>query len=262
MEYKEDALTLYGRVCHDAGEVWSVAPHFHDPAVLATVYTSSAKNQIEIKAAVWAVDDYDDPKKLDLRFDFDEGKLERDGRLKELLWAPRDGARDGFAITLADRAMRMWDVDEECCVASPKNAVTNELSGAFLCAAWDPHHANEFLVGTANGTIGGYDLRSMKMTRKIPKADIVNVLDIDYNPNKPYYVVCGGGDAHLKFFDVRKIHRPVKILGEHDFWINKTRYNPFHDQLVLSTGSDEQVMLWRASSVSSAPVLDADSNET
>ena len=65
-----------------------------------------------------------------------------------------------------------------------------------------------------------------------------------------------------KFFDVRKIHRPVKILGEHDFWINKTRYNPFHDQLVLSTGSDEQVMLWRASSVSSAPVLDADSNET
>ena len=36
------------------------------------------------------------------------------------------------------------------------------------------------------------------------------------------------------------------------------RYNRFHDQLLASAGADRRAALWRASSVSSAPLLDMD----
>jgi WD40 repeat protein len=38
-------------------------------------------------------------------------------------------------------------------------------------------------------------------------------------------------------------------------------FNAFHDQLVLSGGSDGRVNLWRASSVSSAPLLELGDEE-
>jgi hypothetical protein len=34
------------------------------------------------------------------------------------------------------------------------------------------------------------------------------------------------------------------------------KYNPYHDQLLLSAGTDSVVNLWRISSISSAPLLD------
>jgi EARP and GARP complex-interacting protein 1 len=43
--------------------------------------------------------------------------------------------------------------------------------------------------------------------------------------------------------------------GGHSHWSWNVLYNPFHDQLVLSTGTDSMVNLWRVSSVSSAPLL-------
>ncbi len=39
------------------------------------------------------------------------------------------------------------------------------------------------------------------------------------------------------------------------------KYNPFHDQLVLSGGSDNLVNLWRVASVSSAPWLGAEDED-
>jgi hypothetical protein len=38
-------------------------------------------------------------------------------------------------------------------------------------------------------------------------------------------------------------------------------FNPFHDQLLLSAGSDARVCLWRVSSISSAPLLELGEDE-
>jgi WD40 repeat protein len=38
-------------------------------------------------------------------------------------------------------------------------------------------------------------------------------------------------------------------------------FNPFHDQLVVSGGSDARVNLWRVSSISSAPLLELGDEE-
>lgn len=40
------------------------------------------------------------------------------------------------------------------------------------------------------------------------------------------------------------------------------RYNRCHDQLLLSAGTDSTVNLWRVSSISSAPLLEAEDPAT
>ena len=45
------------------------------------------------------------------------------------------------------------------------------------------------------------------------------------------------------------------IRGGHTHWSTVVKYNSFHDQLVLSGGTDGMVNLWRISSISSAPMM-------
>jgi WD40 repeat protein len=61
---------------------------------------------------------------------------------------------------------------------------------------------------------------------------------------------------HKQFFDLRAARHPLLVgRGGHSHWVWNVLYNPFHDQLVLSTGTDSVVNLWRVSSISSAPLL-------
>mmetsp|Transcript_9348 Transcript_9348/g.10903 ORF Transcript_9348/g.10903 Transcript_9348/m.10903 type:complete len:265 (-) Transcript_9348:162-956(-) len=45
------------------------------------------------------------------------------------------------------------------------------------------------------------------------------------------------------------------VRGGHTHWSTVVKYNSFHDQLVLSGGTDGMVNLWRISSISSAPMM-------
>ena len=133
-------------VPHEAGEVWDIAPHPHDASLLATVYTSVRDGRVERKAALWAMDDsmFDssddggsdnhlgqdvERSGLERRFEFttngpsmsdkgDDVRTSEQGELLKVLWGPADGSRDGAMLTLAERVVKLWDVDEECCVAS------------------------------------------------------------------------------------------------------------------------------------------------
>ncbi len=49
--------------------------------------------------------------------------------------------------------------------------------------------------------------------------------------------------------------KPLIFLTGHSHWIRTAKYNPYHDQLILSGGSDAMVNLWRIASCSSAPWL-------
>jgi len=52
---------------------------------------------------------------------------------------------------------------------------------------------------------------------------------------------------------LRKPLTPVLSLLAHAHWVTSATYNRFHDQLLLSCGTDSQVKLWRAAAISSAP---------
>ena len=156
-------------------------------------------------------------------------------------------------------------------------------------AAWDPHHAHEF-AAVAGGDIYGYDLRLSKTVHTIYGAHADVVMDLDYNPNKPYCLVSCGDDCMIRFWGLRMasnavsevgggggggggggvrsdvgraggVQAPLRVLRGHSHWVRTVKYNPFHDQLVLSAGSDASSGLWRVSSISSAPLLEMDPEE-
>jgi hypothetical protein len=94
------------------------------------------------------------------------------------------------------------------------------------------------------------------------------ILDIDYNPNRPYMIGTACRNGTCQFYDLRYLptttttdrsYRPMAPVcvarGGHGHYCTSIRYNPFHDQLVVSTGTDHISNLWRISSCSSAPSI-------
>jgi WD40 repeat protein len=78
---------------------------------------------------------------------------------------------------------------------------------------------------------------------------------LDYNPNKPHQLATGGDDCAIKFWDLRNTNAPIlEHSNLHSHWVYQVQYNRFHDQLVLSSGSDNSVALSSISSVSSLPI--------
>ncbi|RLW12303.1 hypothetical protein DV515_00000740 [Chloebia gouldiae] len=79
------------------------------------------------------------------------------------------------------------------------------------------------------------------------------VRDLDFNPNKQYYLASCGDDCKVKFWDTRNVTEPVKTLEEHSHWVWNVRYNHSHDQLILTGSSDSRVILSNMVSISSEP---------
>lgn len=140
-------------------------------------------------------------------------------------------------------------------------------------AAWDPH--NEHAVGVTCGNF--VKILDWRVNTSVPAGTVQSfvghrygVTDIDYNHNKPYVLSSCGQDGLIKFWDLRKASSaigsnnnkqstalpPLLVAsGGHSHFVSRVKYNPFHDQLVLSGGTDSLVNLWRISTISSAPLL-------
>ena len=72
----------------------------------------------------------------------------------------------------------------------------------------------------------------------MPNAHSYAARAVDYNPNKPFHIVTGGEDRLVKFWDFRKPDTPLKVLLGHSHWVWTVSFNRFHDQLLLSGGTD------------------------
>jgi len=44
------------------------------------------------------------------------------------------------------------------------------------------------------------------------------VRDLDFNPNRQYYLASCGDDCLTKFWDIRNVSEPVMILSDHSHW--------------------------------------------
>lgn len=104
-----------------------------------------------------------------------------------------------------------------------------------------------------------------------------------------YHILSAGRDYRLKYWDLRKSGPDDELLDvpAHSHWVSAAqyvggrwdlaarrrltaeggrcsppRYNRFHDQLVLSCGTDREVKLWRAGSCSSTPPVPEEQNTT
>lgn len=158
-------------------------------------------------------------------------------------------------------------------------------------ASWDPHDPNIILFSSGPDVVA-HDLRCRPDGNNAGGIGVLRaahrcggVADICHDALQPRVVATSGMDGTVKFWDLR-MHlsargegddgdddvfrsgrqRPTATLlraarGGHSHWCHRVAYNSFHDQLVLSAGTDGVVNLWRMSSCSSAPLLELEDND-
>ena len=82
---------------------------------------------------------------------------------------------------------------------------------------------------------------------------------MDFNPFDEFSFATCGDDCATSFWDRRKLSEPLRTLRDHSHWVWKVRYNLLHDELVLTSSSDGQVILSNLASISSnAAMLNID----
>ncbi|CAG0893605.1 unnamed protein product [Darwinula stevensoni] len=130
-----------------------------------------------------------------------------------------------------------------------------------------------------------------------PPSPGLTIKDLDFNQNRQYYLASCGDDCKTKFWDLRNPKLPVVSRKDHSHWsapsyksqipysypcrdigciiapnevkltgpmlfrVWNVKYNPFHDELVLTSSSDFRVILLSAVSISSQPLNQLDSED-
>jgi len=77
-------------------------------------------------------------------------------------------------------------------------------------------------------------------------AHVFGVSDVGWNPNRRFEVASVGEDGCLCVWDVRRTEMPMIAVVAHEVPHAACRvaYNPFHDRLILTSGTDGVVRLW------------------
>jgi WD40 repeat protein len=176
-------------------------------------------------------------------------------RPSKVLWHNLEGCYED--VLVADgQGLRSFKVDPE----SGRGLTTDDAAFSvdvenIKCCCWDPHHRAQLVTGVGRSLVA-WDTRDGKATVSIKDAHEGPIQTVDFNPNKPYHVVSGGQDCKIRLWDLRKADEALMTLGNHSHWVWSAKYNPFHDQLILSAGGSGIVNLWSIVSVSSAPLGD------
>ncbi|XP_071836526.1 EARP-interacting protein homolog isoform X2 [Apostichopus japonicus] len=268
LQFDEDNNSLNKKVFrHREGEIWQLTTSPGDRQIFASTYSKIVDNKTQFYATVWKLPEAEDDSANEPEI---QGEDEHSTQAKTLeplcqledrgfgsvvsvLWEPQsDGSR---VISLTETHILLWDLNVSDTEAKLANSVALEAKGhpKFTAGRWNPHH-NNTQIATANDTmIRGWDVRSMKEAYKIENAHNQLVRDLDFNPNKQYYLASCGDDCKVKFWDIRNPSAAVLSLSDHSHWVWSVRYNQFHDQLVLTSSSDSRVILTNTSSISSEP---------
>jgi len=186
-------------------------------------------------------------------------------------WHPEDSCQ---ILTCDNGTMQFWDVGEQKHVRdfallqlierslSPNsdNPTNNQkdLKSRVTDLRWSSLFNCSVVAATIGPQIYGIDTRipdsnSSSICWLIEDKRCNRIRTIDFNPNSQYYIASGGDDCRANFWDLRNTSGPALYMQTHSHWIWSIRYNPFHDQLVLSAGSDSRVALMRAQTVASEP---------
>lgn len=191
-------------------------------------------------------------------------------------------------VAAARGSLAVWSLPSatDSCELRPVSHWMLPAASEGAAAVFDPHHEHVVLAAAGTG-IWVWDTRQAKGQCSVSAAHQGRrVLDISANPNRPWFVSTAGEDGTVRCWDLR-ISAPsttaaaggvavatpeagaadsgavpaneascLLTLRGHSHWALQSAFNPFHDQLVASSGTDGSVVLWRASSISSAPILE------
>jgi WD40 repeat protein len=285
-EYKDDNNNL-AKVSFrfPFGEVWHLSSSSRQSNLVAGVLGNGNKLSVGLFRLPYDLvnssieDDYglsESPIEQVVAFDHNGSK----NLLRQSRWHPDDGYQ---LLTCSDGILNFWDIEQQkkartfsLASAADRHANTNisEITTKSMKASevtdlrWSSLFDCSVVAAAVGPKIYGIDTRISESNPAsicwlIEDQRCVRVRSIDFNPNSQYYIASGGDDCRANFWDLRQTSRPALHLQAHTHWIWSIRYNPFHDQLVLTSGSDARVALVRAQSVASDPYgqIDMEDND-
>ena len=261
LEYGEETHSLSKALFkHDAGEVWHISSSpDQERQQFATSYSSLTPDGKTVnKCSIWKypidlsnsiIDEESLASDLIKVLDLDNGLIGE--RIeKSSVWKPDEGNE---ILTFGDDKIFIWDLEQQK-VKSVVRSASSRLA-KVTTVKWSPHN-NASVLGLAVGSnFIAIDMRqdsSQNPAYTIP-AHNHYVRDLDFNANAQYVLATCGDDCETRYWDIRNKSAPAVSFLNHAHWIWSVRFNQFHDQLVLSAGSDSKVLLTRVASLASQP---------
>lgn len=246
LELDDDGEKIKSKIfSHSAGEIWKLRSSPND-SLLATVYS----NNLIMKTAIMKIPEniFNNPEENELlEFENIEVIAEVESHQQEIKTTEFHSTNnDLIAIVIESKLLLLNRTEAKTQVVAEVNV---KNSGKLAGGKW--FNANQFVVMHENG-LKSYDTRDTNnLAFEIPNAHIQPIRDLDVNSNKPFTLATVADDSALKIWDVRNNKAPIFSRRDHQHWIFSVSFNKFHDQLILTSGSDGSVMLTCAGSCSS-----------
>jgi len=254
----EDTGQLHKRVLkHPAGEVWGLNPNPSNSSLFVSTFGEKTETSWRKKAAVMKIPEgknntSNDEGNLDsVELECDLEQVSGSGEFVGGWHQPNDGGKvclvAGDNVTFVDMQQsapsKVWET---------QHTVRGQTK--IETVAWNPHRHCHQVSSVSGSQIVTWDSRTGDKAWALNISSGSAIRSLDYNPNKQYYLVTGGDDGSLIIWDYRSPTEPLVTVHEHSHWLWSVRYNTFHDQLILSAGSDCRVQLHSQASLSSEPL--------
>ncbi|XP_044746634.1 EARP-interacting protein homolog [Coccinella septempunctata] len=255
VEFNEEESVLKPQLFHHTeGEVWRITSSAVDASKIAVCYNSIIdESTCAMKSHVLKLPENYDSNIID--------NLEVSNKLdipsndvKTTEFHPTNETR---AASVTENKILLWDLSDFN--ARPISEIQLETKNnlKYSLGKWNPHqNCNQFSALTETH-LKTYDVRTGDIAWSIDCCHRIFVRDIDYNMNKQYHIATCGDDSFLKIWDYRQTANPIFSRSDHTHWIWSVRFNPFHDQLILTASTDGRVLLSSAASVSSENVIES-----
>ena len=242
---------------HNAGEVWHIDSCPENPSVFSSTYgEKSGVGGWRKTAAIMSLPEVsgekyteDDQLEVELKTKLDDVCENRE--VSSVIFQPNESSK--VLCCVGDKAV-LADISE----ADAKKvwSVTHSVRGQtrIETGMFNPHRNCHQYATACGSQVIGWDCRSTEQSWIITSSTQQgNIRSLDFNPNKQYYLLTGGDDGMISIWDTRSCNEPVYSHRQHSHWVWSVRFNSFHDQLLLSAGSDSRVVLSSLASLSSEP---------
>uniref|UniRef100_A0A8D8D6U7 Protein TSSC1 n=2 Tax=Culex pipiens TaxID=7175 RepID=A0A8D8D6U7_CULPI len=252
VDLDEDSSTLQAKIfSHPLGEVWKLTASPHDGNVLASCFSTLGSQGVMQTALLRLPDELTPPDDEAEFLQFADVEVLNTegygGEIRSTEFHPTDA---NLLSTVIDGKILLFNRAE----ASTRLVVEINAKNApkFSAGRWSHFNQGNQFITLYESSVRSYDVREPNHCAwVIEDAHSQLVRDLDCNPNKQCHIVTGGDDGVMKIWDFRNTKEHVFARNDHHHWIWNVRFNTYHDQLLLSAGSDGKIMLTCASSVSS-----------
>lgn len=256
---------------HAPGEIWHIASSPSDKNILATCYHKISDDKTKSCASIWRLPPLDEtgPPIFYITPGEQTGKCvslqhvvdldSNHGDIKKVLWNPSGDSNK--LLTISERHIDVWQTSSSGATLADSITLDGKAQLQYNVGRFNPHHSGSQIATGIDTSIKGYDLRSMSSSFSIENAHSQMIRDLDFNPNKQYYLASCSDDCKVKFWDTRNTKEPLMVRSDHSHWVWSIRYNNFHDQLILTSSSDSRVILSNIASLSSEPYGHIDDEE-